>query len=190
MAGNIDLKAQVQGIGTGGAHGSPVGLAAVDGGITVGPEELGQRGSHHRSFNGVATGRLKTIDIPQGKVEEVIGPVDGLVMVEGPVGDPMAGGIHAGHQAGAGGRADTAGIGLGKFHARGSQQFHIGSPVKIIEGSPFRVKGHGSILPSHVVDQKKEDIGPGKGFGLPCPAASPGGQSGCQHYCPQQPGFQ
>ena len=88
--------------------------------------------------------------------------------------------VHAGHQAGPRGAANAAGIGLGEFHARGSQQFHIGSPVKIIEGSPFRVKGHGSILPSHVVDQKKEDIGPGKGFGLPCPAASRCGQSGCQ----------
>ena len=72
----------------------------------------------------------------------------------------MPSGVEAGHQADTCRRADTARIRLRKLHADLGELLHVRRVVAPVEVGDFRVKRHRRVLPTHIVHQKQDDIGP------------------------------
>ncbi len=81
------------------------------------------------------------------------------VFLQGPASNLVPRGVLSGHQADARRRANRTGVGIGETQALRGELFHVGCPVVAIELGPPGVKGHGSILPAHVVDEEKDDVG-------------------------------
>ena len=82
-----------------------------------------------------------------------------LVALERPVGHAMSCDVLASEQADARGRADRRGVGLGELYALGRKPFHIRRAVTTIECGDLVVERNGCVLPTHVVDQKDDEVG-------------------------------
>ncbi len=80
------------------------------------------------------------------------------VLPERPVGDAVAGGVHPGHQADAGGRADRARVGLRELHAFFRQALDVRRSIAVVEGRPAHVERLGEILPAEVVHEEEQDV--------------------------------
>ena len=50
------------------------------------------------------------------------------------------------------------GIGLRELHSAASQILHVWRPVEVVPWGPLFRKGHGSILPSHVIHEEEDDV--------------------------------
>ena len=145
------------GIGTGRADGTEVGLAAVDGVVAARAQGLDEGGAHIGT--GRAGGEGDAVHVPLGKGDAGSRVVGADVGVQRPVGDAVAGGVHAREEAAARGRADAAGIGLGEHHALLRQLLHVGRMEEVVVGGALGPEGKRGVLPPHVVHQEEDYIG-------------------------------
>ena len=76
-----------------------------------------------------------------------------------PVGYPVTRGVSSCNQATAGGRTDTAGIGLGEHHTLFGKALHIRSFVYLVVVCLLGPERQGCILPAHVVYHEENDVG-------------------------------
>ena len=123
MAGNVRFKAEVAGVLSRSVDGSPVCLSAVDGVVAAIFQVLHERLGHEgvvRAFH-----LRNAVVVPVGKLQHLALGIGGFVLLQGPVGHPVAGGVGSGHQTAAGGRTDARGVGLREHHSLTGQTLHV-----------------------------------------------------------------
>ena len=101
MTGNVRFKAEVAGVLSRSVDGSPVCLSAMDGVVAAVFQVLHERLGHEgvvRAFH-----LRNAVVVPVGKLQHLALGIRGFVLLQGPVGHSVAGGVGSGHQTAAGG---------------------------------------------------------------------------------------
>lgn len=157
---DVDIETKVGGVGAWGVASAKMCFATVDGVVALLLEKAGQGGDGggERRVETIGGG-LYAVDVPSGGRDERGGFVGGGVALECPVGHAMAGGIHARKERTTRGRTHGTGVSVGEFDATGCQALHVGGAIAVVEGGGRLIEWHGGLLPPHVVDEKKDDVG-------------------------------
>ena len=154
-SGDIDVEAEVDGVGAWGSFGAEMAFAHMDRAVARLLEE---------SREGDRFG-AEPEPVP------VWGRVFAAVILVGvdPVGGVVARGVLSGEQGDPGGGADAHGAELVEPDALSRQSLHLGSPVELVERvSPGFALGigqerHGGIHDAHVVHEENHEVGSGLG---------------------------
>src|SRR5699024_11220539 len=138
----LDIKPYLYGIGARLIQGAEVRFPYMDRAVTLPLEPAGQQ----------ATIRLHSLHLPVGRPQRITFPRRFLffyIIFKRPVGDIGTPRISSRNDTAPSGRANgTGSIGIGEEPALLGQPFHIRRLIALIEGSFFRMKGNGGILPS------------------------------------------
>ena len=156
MAGNVDIETEMSGVGSRRSDGSPMRLAAMNGMVSGIVQQL------HKGGGNIGTWRAgvlrNAVDVPLRRGDLGMRIVSRTVAVQRPVRHPVAGGIASRKEAATAGRTDSRCIGLGEHHTLSSQTLHVRSVVATVEVGGSVPKGDGSVLPSHIVDKKEQNV--------------------------------
>ena len=150
-AADVDIEAEGERFSTGAGSGAKMAFAHVDGLVTSGLQQAGQRD--------VAALESLPVPIRSALRTGIIG-----IGVD-PVRRAMARGVLAGHDRDAGGRAHAHRAELIETYTAGGKTLHIRRAIKVVERITFRLasgvreKRQRRIHYAHIVDEDHDDVG-------------------------------
>ena len=158
MTGDVHLEAEVQRRFARRVLSAPMCLAAMDGVVTCGMEDINEAAGHEGV--GRTLDLTETVVVPVGRSEQVVLTIGHLVLTESPVRHTMSGGVTSRKQRTPAWRADGAGVGPGEAHTLPRQPFHVRCLVGVVQWRRLRPERHRRVLPPHVINHEQDDIRP------------------------------
>ena len=82
-----------------------------------------------------------------------------------PVRYAVAGRVHTRHETATRGRRYGTGISLRELHAEFRHTLHVWRAVAVVQGRCVLIERNRRFLPTHIVDEEKDDVGPLRSLG-------------------------